>query len=257
MIVIKSPDEIEHMRKAGRIVATVLHELGNEIRPGVTTAGLDQIAAQVLRREGAISPFKDYRPSPSHRPFPGNTCMSVNEEIVHGVPGSRALKEGDILSVDCGASLNGWIADSAWTFPVGEIDVAAQDLLDATEQALYASIAVARAGSCTGDVSATMQLAVESRGYNVIRQHTSHGVGRALHEDPQILNHGQSGKGPRLRSGMTIALEPMVLSGHYETELLDDAWTVASRDGKLTAHFEHTVAVSDSEPEILTKLSRA
>ena len=180
--------------------------------------------------------------------------MSVNDEIVHGVPGSRLLQEGDILSVDCGASVNGWIADSAWTFPVGDICLAAQDLLDATERALYESIAVARPGSRTGDVAAAMQRAVESRGYNVIRQHTSHGVGRELHEDPQILNHGQPGKGPRLRSGMTIALEPMVLSGNYETELRDDAWTVASRDGKLTAHFEHTVAVTDSEPEILTNL---
>lgn len=254
MIVIKSPEEIAQMREAGRIVATVLHELSEEIKPGVTTQDLDKIAAQLLVREGAKSPFKDYRPSHTHRPFPGTTCMSINEEIVHGVPSSRRLKEGDILSVDCGASFNDWIADSAWTFPVGRISGEAQDLLDATEEALHASIAVAMPGSRTGDVASAMQQAVESYGYNVIRRHTSHGVGRDLHEDPQILNHGHPGKGPRLRRGMTIALEPMVLAGHYDTEVLDDSWTVVSRDGSLTAHFEHTVAVADGEPEILTKI---
>ena len=242
------------MRQVGRIVAIVLHELGKKIKPGVTTAGLDQFAEHLLAREGAMSPFKNYRPSSSHSPFPGITCMSVNDEIVHGVPDSRLLRDGDILSVDCGAKLNGWIADSAWTFPVGKIGPLAQDLLNTTEGALYASIAMARPGRHTGDVAAAMQTAVESQGFNVIRRHTSHGVGRDLHEDPQILNHGYPGQGPRLRCGMTIALEPMVLAGHYETELRDDDWTVASKDGSLTAHFEHTVAVTEGEPEILTKL---
>ena len=180
--------------------------------------------------------------------------MSVNTEIVHGVPGKRRLREGDILTVDCGANHKGWIADGAWTFAVGTISHETMDLLDVTEKALYASIAYARAGRCTGDVAAAMQAEVEGRGYNVIRHHTSHGVGRSLHEDPQILNHGRAGTGPRLRKGMTIALEPMVLSGNPDTKLLDDGWTVAALDGKLTAHFEHTIAITDGEAEILTSL---
>ncbi len=242
------------MRQAGRIVATVLHELGGRIRPGATTLELDQFAEQQLVLLGAESPFKGYHPTRTQHPFPGATCMSVNAEIVHGVPRTRRLHEGDILTVDCGAIHRGWIADGAWTFAVGAVSSEAQDLLDATEKALHASIRCARAGNRTGDIAATMQAAVEGRGYNVIRHHTSHGVGRNLHEDPQILNHGRAGTGPRLRKGMTIALEPMVLSGNPDTELLDDAWTVAALDGKLTAHFEHTVAVTEGEAEILTRL---
>ncbi len=242
------------MRQAGRSVATVLHELKGRIRPGVTTLELDQFAEQQLARLGAQSPFKGYQPTQSQCPFPGATCMSVNAEIVHGVPRERRLHEGDLLTVDCGAIQQGWIADGAWTYAVGAVSSEAQDLLDATERALHASIACARAGKRTGDIAEAMQAVVEGRGYNVIRHHTSHGVGRKLHEDPQILNHGRAGTGPRLRKGMTIALEPMVLSGNAGTELLDDAWTVAALDGKLTAHFEHTVAITEGEAEILTKL---
>jgi methionyl aminopeptidase len=254
VIIIKSGKEIALMRQAGRIVATVLHELGGRIRPGATTLELDQFAEQQLTLLGAESPFKGYQPTRTQRPFPGVTCMSVNAEIVHGVPRKRRLHEGDILTVDCGATHRGWIADGAWTFVVGAASAEVQDLLDATEKALYASIKCARAGKRTGDIAATIQAAVERRGYNVIRHHTSHGVGRNLHEDPQILNHGRAGTGPRLRKGMTIALEPMVLSGNPDTELLDDAWTVAALDGKLTAHFEHTVAITEGEAEILTRL---
>ena len=242
------------MRQAGRSVATVLHELKGRIRPGVTTLELDQFAEQQLARLGAQSPFKGYQPTQSQCPFPGATCMSVNAEIVHGVPRERRLHEGDLLTVDCGAIQQGWIADGAWTYAVGAVSSEAQDLLDATERALHASIACARAGKRTGDIAEAMQAVVEGRGYNVIRHHTSHGVGRKLHEDPQILNHGRAGTGPRLRKGMTIALEPMVLSGNAGTELLDDAWTVAALDGKLTAHFEHTVAITEGEAEILTRL---
>ncbi len=242
------------MRQAGRSVATVLHELKGRIRPGVTTLELDQFAEQQLARLGAQSPFKGYQPTQSQCPFPGATCMSVNAEIVHGVPRERRLHEGDLLTVDCGAIQQGWIADGAWTYAVGAVSSEAQDLLDATERALHASIACARAGKRTGDIAEAMQAVVEGRGYNVIRHHTSHGVGRKLHEDPQILNHGRAGTGPRLRKGMTIALEPMVLSGNAGTELFDDAWTVAALDGKLTAHFEHTVAITEGEAEILTKL---
>ena len=180
--------------------------------------------------------------------------MSVNAEIVHGVPGKRRLREGDVLTVDCGAKHQGWIADGAWTFGVGEVTKEARTLLDATQRALYASIACARVGMRTGDVASTMQEEVERSGYNVIRHHTSHGIGRSLHEDPQILNHGRAGTGTRLRHGMTIALEPMVLSGKPETQVLEDGWTVASIDGRLTAHYEHTIAITDGETEILTKL---
>jgi methionyl aminopeptidase len=254
VIIIKSAKEIALMRQAGRIVATVLHELRERIRPGVTTLELDHFAEQQLALMDAVSPFKGYQPQSTQSPFPGVTCMSVNAEIVHGVPGQRRLRDGDILTVDCGAAYQGWIADSAWTFEVGAVSSEAAKLLDATKNALYASISCARVGKCTGDVAATMQDEVERCGYNVIRHHTSHGVGRSLHEDPQILNHGSYGTGLGFQKGMTIALEPMVLLGDPDTKLLDDGWTIASLDGKLTAHFEHTIAVTDGEAEILTSL---
>mgnify|MGYP001186696746 FL=1 len=254
MIIVKSDNEIEFMRKAGHIVATVLHELESLLSPGVTTRELDKCAERQLSLLGAESPFKGYRPTRSHVPFPGVTCMSVNSEIVHGVPSERQLSEGDILTIDCGAVYEGWMADSAWTFPVGEVSDGAIDLLDATKKALYASIESARAGNRTGDIAETMQKAVESRGYNVIRHHTSHGIGRSLHEDPQILNHGSAKSGPILKRGMTIALEPMVLAGHYDTQVMNDQWTVSACDGGLTAHFEHTIAITDDDAEILTRI---
>jgi len=244
------------MRDAGRIVATLLQELNLVIRPGITTGQLDQKAAEVLKKHNAESPFYNY---PNHergkRPFPGQICTSVNEELVHGVPGKRVLKEGDIIKIDCGAIYKGWIADSAWTFPVGTIAPAAQRLLEVTEAALYASIAAARVGNRTGDMAYALQNYVEKHGFNVVREYVSHGVGRRLHEDPQITNYGDPGTGSRLRQGMTIAVEPMVLVGSYKTKVLDDQWTVAAKDGKLTAHFEHTIAITNSEPEILTKMN--
>jgi methionyl aminopeptidase len=180
--------------------------------------------------------------------------MSVNEQVVHGVPGTRRLVDGDILTIDCGALLDGWVADGAWTFAVGTISAEARELLQVTEQALYAAIAASRDGNQSGDVGAAMQKVVEAHGFNVIREHTSHGVGRELHEDPHIPNHGKAGTGLRLRTGMTIAMEPMVLAGHYATQLLDDEWTVAAKDGRLTAHFEHTIAIQDGDADILTRL---
>lgn len=243
------------MRKAGHIVATILRELESLVSPGVTTRELDQFAERQLSKLDAVSPFKGYRPTKSHVPFPGVTCMSVNSEIVHGVPSNRRLAEGDILTVDCGAVYKGWMADSAWTFPVGKVSDGAYDLLDATKNALYISIESARAGNRTGDIAETMQKAVEDRGYNVIRHHTSHGIGRSLHEDPQILNHGRAKSGPRLKRGMTIALEPMVLAGHYDTKVMSDQWTVSASDGNLTAHFEHTIAITDDDAEILTRIN--
>ncbi len=243
------------MREAGRIVAQLLLELKECIGPGVTTGELDKVAARVLKQNGATSPFYNY---PNHDPrlksFPGHICTSVNEELVHGIPGKRVLKEGDIIKIDCGAVYKGWIGDSAWTFPVGQINDEARYLLEVTEKALYESIAMARPGNRTGDMSAALQKYVEARKLNVVREYTSHGVGRELHEDPQVPNVGQPGKGAKLRPGMTIAVEPMVLAGSYRTKVLPDQWTVVAKDGKLTAHFEHTIAITDGEPEILTKL---
>jgi len=244
------------MHEAGRVVATLLLELKERTRPGVTTGELDRLAAQVLKKHNATSPFYNY---PNHekgqRPFLGQICTSVNEELVHGVPGKRVLKEGDIIKIDCGAIYQGWIADSAWTFPVGKISPDAKRLLEVTEGALYASIKEAIAGNRTGDMAHALQKYVESNGFNVAREYVSHGVGRHLHEDPQMPNFGEPGKGTKLRKGMTIAVEPMVLVGNYKTKVLADQWTVAAKDGKLTAHFEHTIAITDGDPEILTKLN--
>lgn len=254
MIVIKSQKELDRMRTAGRVVATTLQEIQERIRPGITTAEIDKLAARTLAKLGAESPFLGYpNVHDRRRPFPGVVCTSVNAELVHGVPGKRRLQDGDIVTVDCGAIHHGWIADSAWTFAVGEVDEETRTLLDVTMSALDKSIEVARPGGRTGDIAAAMQQTVEAAGFNVVRQHTSHGVGRQLHEDPQIPNHGRAGRGLRLRRGMTIALEPMVLAGDYETTLLDDGWTVASADGRNTAHFEHTVAITDGAAQILTR----
>jgi len=254
MIIIKSESELRHMRTAGSAVATTLREIQERVRPGVTTDEIDKIAARTLSKLGMQSPFLGYPNAHNgRRSFPGTVCTSVNEELVHGVPGKRRLAEGDILTVDCGAIHKGWIADSAWTFPVGEVSPETNVLLNATQEALEKSIEAARPGNRTGDISAAMQETVERQGFNVVRQHTSHGVGRRLHEDPQIPNYGLAGRGPRLRRGMTIALEPMVLAGDYETGLQDDGWTVSSADRQYTAHYEHTVAITDGEAEIITK----
>ena len=244
------------MREAGRIVAVILAEMKEQIKPGVSTAQLDRLAEKILKQHKAVSPFYNYpNHTRNHRPFPGHVCTSVNDELVHGVPNSkRILKNGDIIKIDCGASYKGWIGDSAWTFAVGTISDEAKKLLEVTEGALYASIAKAQAGNRVGDMSAALQQYVEARGFNVVREYTSHGVGRYLHEDPQVPNFGEAGKGLKLKPGMTIAIEPMVLAGSYKTKELSDHWTVVAKDGKLTAHFEHTIAITNGEPEILTKL---
>ncbi|HEY74759.1 MAG TPA: type I methionyl aminopeptidase [Thermoflexia bacterium] len=253
MIHIKTPSEVEKMRRAGRIVAEVLARIGERVAPGVTTAELNVLAEEVIRRYNAIPSFKGYPPGGPY-PFPAAICASVNEELVHGIPGPRVLREGDILSVDVGAIYEGYHGDAARTFPVGEIGEEARRLLEVTEGALYAGIAQARAGNRTGDVSAAIQRYVERHGFNVVREYTGHGIGRRMHEDPQVPNFGQPGHGVLLRSGMTIALEPMVLAGDYHVRVLDDHWTVVSADGRLTAHFEHTILVRDGEAEILTRL---
>jgi methionyl aminopeptidase len=248
---IKSAAELQTMREAGRINAEVLATVKALLRPGVPTADLNAAAEEVLRKHKCFSPFKGY----GYPPFPASITTSINRELVHGIPSrNRKLKEGDIVSIDCGTVLDGLVADSAFTAGVGEITPEAQDLLNVTEGALYAAIEQMRSGNRTGDVSAAIQNHVESRGYCLTREYTGHGVGRQMHEGPQLPNYGKPGTGMVLKAGMTIAIEPMVLVGTAETRVLPDQWTVVSADGSLTAHFEHSVAVTEGEPLLLTVL---
>jgi methionyl aminopeptidase len=252
MIVIKSPSEISLMREAGRIVALALQAVREKIAPGVTTAELDAVAEDIIRSHGAKPTFLGYVPFKGQTPFPATITASVNEELVHGIPSQRKLLAGDIISIDCGATYKGFVGDSAFSAPVGSASAEALRLLDVTERSLNVGIDVMRVGKRTGDVSHAIQRFVEKQGFNVVREYTGHGVGRAMHEQPQVPNYGKAGRGPQLRPGMTIALEPMVNLGGYETKVLPDQWTVATRDGKLCAHFEHTVAVTENGPMVLT-----
>ncbi len=245
-IIIKSDREIAVMRQAGRIVATILGILSKQVRPGMKTKELDIIAGRESERLGAKSSFKGYRG------FPANLCVSVNDEIVHGIPGERVLNEGDIVSLDFGAIFNGFQGDAAVTIGVGEISPQARQLLETTKAALKAGIAAAYPGARLGDISAAIQNCAESRGYSVVREYTGHGIGREMHEEPQIPNFGQPGTGPVLRKGMTLALEPMVNIGDWHTRLGSNHWVVFTADGSLSAHFEHTIAITDAEPEVLT-----
>jgi methionyl aminopeptidase len=248
---IKSPAELQIMREAGRINASVLAAVKERLKPGVSTYDLNAAAEEVLRKHECVSPFKGY----GYPPFPSSITVSINQELVHGIPSkSRKLKAGDIVSIDCGTIYQGWVADSAFSAGVGDISPEAQALLDVTEQALYAGIEKMRVGNRTGDVSAAIQNYVESRGYYLTREYTGHGVGKQMHEGPQVPNYGKVGSGMPLKVGMTIAIEPMVLVGTAETRTLPDQWTVVSADGSLTAHFEHSVAVTEGEPLILTVL---
>jgi len=248
---IKSPAELDVMREAGRINATVHATVKALLKPGVSTADLNAAAEDVLRKHGCVSPFKGY----GHPPFPSSITTSINQELVHGIPSKqRKLKAGDIVSIDCGTILDGFVADSAFTAGVEEISSEAQDLLDVTNAALHAAIDKMRVGNRTGDISAAIQNHVESHGYHVTREYTGHGVGRQMHEGPQVPNYGKAGGGMPLKAGMTIAIEPMVLVGTVATKVLPDQWTVVSADGSLTAHFEHTIAVTEGEPLILTVL---
>ncbi|MBI3742415.1 MAG: type I methionyl aminopeptidase [Chloroflexi bacterium] len=249
MIVLKSKNEIALMREAGRIAAQTLEELRARIKPGETTLDLNNFAHSFITQRNAKPAFKGYRG------FPASICTSINDEIVHGIPNAkRVLRDGDIISVDVGAVYQGFIGDSAWTFPVGAISADAKKLLEVTEGALWAGILLARPGKYLEDISAAVQDFAETRGYNVVREYVGHGVGRTMHEEPQIPNYRQGKKGPLLKPGMTLAIEPMVNAGAWETRTLRDKWTVVTQDGKLSAHFEHTVLVTETEPEILTKL---
>ncbi|MCR4394221.1 MAG: type I methionyl aminopeptidase [Dehalococcoidales bacterium] len=245
-ITIKSEREIAIMRKAGKIVARVLAILAGEVRPGLKTKELDVIAEREIRRLGGIPSFKGYRG------YPASLCVSVNDEIVHGIPGDRVLVEGDIISLDLGAIYEGYQGDSAITVGVGKISLQARALIEATQGALRAGIDQARNKNRLGDISAAVQQYAESRGFSVVREYTGHGIGRQMHEEPLIPNFGISGTGPVLRKGMTLAIEPMLNVGDWRTRLCDNKWTVCTLDGSLSAHFEHTVAITDGEPEILT-----
>lgn len=246
MTIIKSSEEIALMRKAGRVVATVLQRLKEEIKPGIKTGQLDLIAEKELQKWGAKASFKGYRG------FPASLCVSVNEEIVHGIPGTRVLKEGDIVSLDFGAYLEGFHGDAAITVGVGRIDEGKQALLNVTEEALMVGIEAAQQGARLGDVSFAIQEYVETKGFSVIREYCGHGIGRDLHEDPQVPNFGDAGKGPVLQKGMVIAIEPMVAAGDWRTRVGGDKWVVSTMDNSLSAHFEHTIAIGDIKPEILT-----
>ena len=250
-IVLKSPQDLAIMREAGRINAKALAAVRELVRPGVTTAELDAAAEEVIRKHGAIPTFKGY---PGPYPFPATICVSINEQLVHGIPGTRKLEPGDVVSIDCGTTFEGFVGDSAITIGVGEITSQARRLIEVNEQALYEGIRKMRAGNHVGDISAAVQKHVESNGFHVPREYTGHGVGRQMHEGPQVPNYGFAGRGLLLRPGMTIALEPMVMVGTHRTRVLADQWTVISADSTLAAHFEHSVAVTEAEPLILTEL---
>jgi len=246
---IKNPAEIGIMREAGRINAATLASVRELLKPGVSTADLDAAAEEVLKKFGAVSPFKGY----GYPPFPNSITVSINEELVHGIPSAnRKLKEGDLVSVDCGTFFEGFVADSAFSAGVGEVSAQAKKLLEVTEQSLHVGIAKMRSGNRSGDISEAIQKFVEGNGFHVTREYTGHGVGRQMHEGPQVPNYGTAGTGVLLRPGMVIALEPMVLIGTHKTKVSKDKWTVVSMDGSLTAHFEHSVAVTEGDPLILT-----
>jgi len=247
MIELKNPAQIERMRKAGRVVAETLELMRENVRPGVTTGELDRIAEEYIRKCGAIPAFKGYNG------FPSTLCTSINEQVVHGMPGLRTLQSGDIISIDCGAVLDGYVGDAAITLPVGEISEDLQKLLRVTEEALMLGIPQAMKGNRLYDISHAIQTHVEAHGLSVVRDYVGHGIGRAMHEDPQIPNYGKPGRGPRLEIGMVLAIEPMVNLGTYDVKTLSDHWTVVTKDGKASAHFEHTVAITENGPEILTR----
>jgi methionyl aminopeptidase len=247
VIVCRSADEIDRMRQAGRLVGEVLTELAAVVAPGVSTADLDRLAEKRIEEAGAVAAFKGYHG------YPATICASVNDEVIHGIPsGRRVLQEGDVISIDVGASLGGYYGDSAVTLPVGRVSEEAALLLRVTEESLYKAIERVRAGNRISDVSHAVQRHVEAHGFSVVREFVGHGIGQRMHEEPQIPNYGEPGRGPRLAPGMVLAIEPMVNAGQPAVKILTDGWTAVTRDGSLSAHFEHTVAVTADEPVILT-----
>ncbi|MCS7215010.1 MAG: type I methionyl aminopeptidase [Thermodesulfovibrio sp.] len=249
MIILKSPEELKKIRKSCQIVATVLNELKSYIKEGLTTKQIDLFVENLIIKMGGVSAFKGYRG------YPASTCISVNEQVVHGIPSDKVfIKEGDVVSVDVGVLCEKFYGDAAYTYPVGKITEEAQRLLRVTEEALYKGIAEAVEGKRVGDISHAIQMHVESNGFSVVRAFVGHGIGRSLHEEPPIPNFGLKGVGPILKKGMTLAIEPMVNAGTHEVKILSDGWTAVTKDGSLSAHFEHTIVVTEGEPEILTKL---
>jgi methionyl aminopeptidase len=249
-IIIKSDDEIAIMRQAGRIVAETMQRLVEEVRPGLVVKELDRIVRKEFDRHGVIPTFLGY----AQPPYPATVCVSVNEELVHGIPGKRVIREGDVVSIDLGCTYKGFVADHAVTIIVGEGTPETRRLVDVTRQALNIGIEQLRPGNRLGQVSHAIQTYIESNGFGVVREYTGHGVGRAMHEEPQVPNFGSPDKGPILKKGMVLALEPMVTVGDWRTKQLDDKWTVATLDGSLCAHVEHTIAVTDGDPVVLTTL---
>ena len=251
-IFLKTEDEIELMRQANQLVGKTLGELAKHIKPGVTTLQLDKIADEFIRDHGAIPTFKNF-PNPFGGPFPASICTSVNDVVVHGVPDSKTvLKEGDIISIDCGTLLDGFNGDSCYTFCVGEVSPEVRQLLKITKESLYLGIEQATAGKRVGDIGDTVQTYCESHGYGVVRELTGHGIGKDMHEDPQIPNYGRRGNGALLKSGMCIAIEPMITMGNRQIWMMPDKWTIRTRDGKPAAHFEHTIAIRRGKAEILS-----
>ena len=249
MVILKLPDEIEKARASNRIVAEVLSRLREKVKPGVTTRELNKLAEEVTEKRGAKPAFKGYRG------FPYSLCTSVNDQVVHGMPSERVLLEGDIIGIDFGVYHHGYFGDAAITLPVGKVDKKALMLMQVTEQSLYAGIEQIRAGNRLGDISAAVQGKVEIAGFSVVRDYVGHGVGKNLHEDPQIPNYGKKGRGVLLKTGMILAIEPMINEGDYKVRVLPDGWTVVTVDGSLSAHFEHSVAITDKGPDILSKLN--
>ncbi|WP_368293809.1 type I methionyl aminopeptidase [Dehalobacter sp. TBBPA1] len=248
MIELKSKEQLGRMRKAGRIVAETLELMREMVAPGVTTEQLDRVAEDYIGKCNAIPAFKGYNG------FPATLCTSINEEVVHGIPGLRALKSGDIISIDCGAIIDGYVGDSAITLPVGKISRELQNLLAVTEESLRCGIAQALKGNRLFDISCAIQTYVEENTMSVVRDYVGHGIGRKMHEEPQVPNFGKPGRGPRLEVGMVLAIEPMVNLGGYQVETLENQWTVVTKDRRASAHFEHTVAITENGPEILTRI---
>jgi methionyl aminopeptidase len=246
MITMKRPDDFARMRRAGRVVAEIHARVREAAAPGVSLLDLDRLAGDIIRDRGCTPNFLNYHG------FPANTCLSVNEEIVHGIPSERTLKDGDLLSLDAGAIFEGWHADAAVTFPIGEVSDDAIRLMETTERAMWAGIEVVRPGVRLGDIGHAVQAVADAAGYGIVRTHTGHGIGRQMHEEPQVPNYGHPGKGMRLKAGMAICIEPMFNVGGDGTRTLDDGWTVVTADGTLSAHFEHTVAITRDGHEVLT-----
>lgn len=246
MITLKSPHEIELMRRAGKITAAARALAGEMVKPGVTTREIDRAVEEFIRKNGAVPSFLNYQG------YPASVCASINDEVIHGIPGDRVLQEGDIVSLDVGAFIGGFHGDCAATFPCGKISGEAQRLIDVTRESFFRGIALAKEGNRVMDISAAVQAYVEANGFTVVREFVGHGIGRQMHEAPEVPNFGTAGRGPRLLRGMTLAIEPMVNAGSAAIRQLSDGWTVKTRDGRLSAHYENTILITDGEPEILT-----